>query len=277
MFSRTSFFFHLYFMTNFEQFKFAMPYWRKAWVFIFQNKLGYYFLFPLIITAILYFSSLFLIDTLVDWLNAELLALFGLENEVNAPSGDNFFPKLVHYLITIFGWLAGLIIFYKTSKYATLILMSPVMSALSSKTDEIITGKKSTFSVEELFKDIIRGSALSMRNFFLELGINTALFIINVAIAFIFPPLDILISPMSAIASFLVSAYFFGFAAIDYTLENRRYTFSQSINFMRANKGLAIGNGTFYAILFAIPVFGVTLSTILSTVAGTLMVNAKNG
>ena len=115
-----------------------------------------------------------------------------------------------------------------------------------------------------------------MRNFFLELGINTALFIINVAIAFIFPPLDILISPMSAIASFLVSAYFFGFAAIDYTLENRRYTFRQSINFMRSNKGLAIGNGTFYAILFAIPVFGVTLSTILSTVAGTLMVNAKD-
>jgi hypothetical protein len=45
---------------------------------------------------------------------------------------------------------------------------------------------------------------------------------------------------------------------------------------MRANKGMAVGNGTFYAILFAIPVIGVTLSTVLSTVAGTLMVNAKN-
>ena len=264
-------------MTNFEQFKFAMPYWRKAWLFIFQNKLGYYFLFPLFITAVLYFSSFFLIDTLVDWLNAELLAFFGLEKEVSASTGDNFFPKLVHYLITIFGWLAGIIVFYKTSKYATLILMSPVMSALSSKTDEIITGKKSTFSAEELLKDIIRGSALSIRNFFLELGLNTALFLINVVIAFIFPPLDLLISPLSAIASFLVSAYFFGFAAIDYTLENRRYSFRQSIEYMRVNKGMAIGNGTFYAILFAIPVFGVTLSTILSTVAGTLMVNAKDG
>ena len=262
-------------MTNFEQFKFAMPYWRKAWVFIFQNKLGYYFLFPLIITAVLYSSSFFLIDALVEWLNAELLEFFGLDKELNSADGGGFFPKLVHYLITLFGWIAGLIVFYKTSKYATLILMSPVMSALSSKTDEIITGKKSTFSAEELLKDIIRGSALSIRNFFLELGLNAALFLINVVIAFIFPPLDILISPLSAIASFLVSAYFFGFAAIDYTLENRRYSFRQSIEYMRANKGMVIGNGTFYAILFAIPVIGVTLSTILSTVAGTLMVNAK--
>ena len=182
-----------------------MPYWRKAWVFIFQNKLGYYFLFPIIITAVLYFSSFFLIDTLVDWLNAELMSFFGMDKELDPTNSGGFFPKLVHYLITIFGWIAGLIVFYKTSKYATLILMSPVMSALSSKTDEIITGKKSTFSAEELLKDIIRGSALSVRNFFLELGLNAALFIINVVIAFIFPPLDLLVSPLSAIASFLVS------------------------------------------------------------------------
>jgi CysZ protein len=264
-------------MSNFEQFKFALPFWRKAWIFIFKNNLGYYFLFPILITATLYFSSFFLIDTLVDWLNAELLTFFGLDKELNSADGGGFFPKLVHYLITFFGWIAGLIVFYKTSKYATLILMSPVMSALSSKTDEIITGKKSTFSAEELFKDIIRGTALSIRNFFIELGLNTALFLINVLIAFIFPPLDLIISPASAIASFLVSAYFFGFAAIDYTLENRRYSFRQSIEYMRKNRGMAIGNGTFYALLFSIPVIGVTLSTILSTVAGTLMVNAKEG
>jgi CysZ protein len=146
------------------------------------------------------------------------------------------------------------------------------MSLLAVRTEEIITGVSSPFELGQLFKDIIRGVALSLRNLFMELILNAGLFAVNVVVAFLFAPLDIILSPLSFVISMGISAYYSGFSTIDYALENRRYSFNQSIAFMRKNKGLAIGNGLMYTLLYRIPILGVAVCTITSTVSGTMIV-----
>ena len=72
---------------------------------------------------------------------------------------------------------------------------------------------------------------------------------------------------------FLVSSYFYGFAFIDYTNERRRLTISQSVDFIRKNKGMAIGNGFVFALAMLVPFCGTTIAgfiAIISVVAATI-------
>jgi CysZ protein len=66
----------------------------------------------------------------------------------------------------------------------------------------------------------------------------------------------------------LVQAYYAGFGNMDYTLE-RHYGYSESIQFVKKNKGVAIGNGIIFIIMLIIPVIGVILVLPLSVTAST--------
>lgn len=187
-------------------------------------------------------------------------------------SVTGFFHHLFNNITLALVWIMGIVVFYKISKYVALAVMSPVMSILSSKTEEIITGKSSPFEINQFLKDILRGIALSARNLFMELFFTGGLFFINIIIGIFAGPLDIIVTPLSALVSFAIGAYYSGFGTLDYALENRRYSFNQSIQFMRRNKGLAIGSGLMYSLLFRIPFLGVSIATVTSTVAGTIII-----
>ncbi|MFZ4786178.1 MAG: EI24 domain-containing protein [Flavobacteriales bacterium] len=259
-------------MKRMEEIKYAMSFWSKAWRFIQQHKLNYFFLFPIIISIAVYGFAFYGINELTQYSHDNIKLWLESKQWISQDQQD-VFSKTILVAIKILTWVAGLLVFFKVSKYITLTLMSPVMSYLSSKTDEIITEKNQRFDIVELIKDFVRGTALSIRNFLVEMSLHIGLFFVNLIFVFTFPPLEIVLTPLSTVASFVISAYFFGFASIDYTLENRKYSFNQSIAYMRQHKGKVIGNGIGFSLLFMIPVIGVTIATILSTVAGTLMVN----
>jgi CysZ protein len=259
-------------MTNYQQFKYALGMWPKAWSFIFKNKLSHFFLYPFLAAITIYLGATKLIDLLIDKLMAYVHFLIGAPMGDAFDSWESFFLHLASNVVQFIAWICGLYVFWKISKYVTLIIMSPVMSVLSSRTEEIITGKSLPFDFGQLMKDIVRGSALSLRNLFLELSITMAIMFANVIVALVFAPLDFIVTPVSLIASFLVGAYFSGFSNLDYPLENRRYSFQGSIRFMRANKGLAVGNGLIYSLLVKVPILGVTLATVTTTVAATMIV-----
>jgi CysZ protein len=260
-------------MTTRQQFFYAISMWSKSWGFIFKNKLGHYFIYPLVVAILLNFVAFQFIDDVVDLAKGVIQGWVGVPQEGHAfDSVSEFFTHLAVSLTSVLAWIAGIIIFWKISKYITLAIMSPVMSLLAVRTEEIITGVSSPFEFGQLLKDIIRGVALSLRNLFMELTLNAGLFLVNIVVAIVFTPLDIILSPLSFFISLGISAYYSGFSTIDYALENRRYSFSQSISFMRKNKGLAIGNGLMYSLLYRIPILGVAICTITSTVSGTMIV-----
>ena len=149
------------------------------------------------------------------------------------------------------------------SKYITLIVMSPIMALLSEKTEEIVLNKKFTFSISQLLSDIVRGVLLVIRNSIIEFGLIILCFFI---------PLPFLTAPFLLILSY----YFFGFSMLDYYFERQRLDRKQSVAAVRKLKGLAIANGAVFAWIFAIPIVGVIIVSVLSPVAATLAVIELN-
>jgi CysZ protein len=141
--------------------------------------------------------------------------------------------------------------------------MSPIMALLSEKTDEIITGKKYPFVWDQFVRDVFRGIAIALRNMFIEFGFIIASFFLMwiPVIGWVMP-----------IILLLISYYFYGFSMLDYTSERRKLKYRESIRYIRSNKGLAIGNGFIFSLLFSLPIFGGMIASVVAPVAATIAV-----
>jgi len=147
--------------------------------------------------------------------------------------------------------------------------MSPLLAYLSERTESIIMGHEFPFSWLQFFKDIFRGILLAFRNFFIEILLTVLLFFLSFV-----PFLGFATAPIL----FLISAYFYGFSFLDYTAERRKMKVKESVDFVKQNKGIAIGNGGIFALFLLIPFIGVSIATfisIISTVAASIAVLKK--
>ncbi|MEM9849116.1 MAG: EI24 domain-containing protein, partial [Bacteroidota bacterium] len=147
-------------------------------------------------------------------------------------------------------------------KYIIILLVSPFMSLLSEKVEKHLTGDQTTttFQVGKLLKDIVRGLSLALRNVLWELLLTVLLLLVSL----IFP----ILAPFTAALIFLVQSYYAGAGNMDFTME-RHLSFRASIQFVRSNRGLAIGNGAIFLLLFLTGI-GFLIAPTLATIAGTV-------
>ena len=103
-----------------------------------------------------------------------------------------------------------------------------------------------------------------------QLGISFVLFLCS------FIPLVGVIAPF---AIFFTSAYFYGFAFIDYAIERKRFNVRQSVHYVNKNIGLVTGIGTVFALALMIPALSLAACcfvSLLSVIAGTIAVERMN-
>ena len=206
----------------------------KGIIFLFKHKLQWFFIFPIILFAGIYWLGTFFKDL-------ELEVNLDLEQTSNQIETIN---ELIWTTLKMMFFDAMYIIFTQFTLYIVVVLLSPVLAMLSEKIEEKITGKTYDYSFKMLVSDIKRGVIIAFRNliwFYLFVGL-----FLGVVSFFNLSTKSFIVFAIP----FIVGFYYYGFSFIDYVNERRRLNIQQSIFFVSKHKGLAISIGSVYSIFF---------------------------
>ena len=236
--------------------------------FVFSKGLWWAFAFPIVFNLLLFWGGYELVDIANEKLQAWILGLIHLEG------AETWYATALHGIVTGFIWLILKILFFSVftyfGGYIILVFMSPVFAILSEKTEKILTGKTYPFNGEQWMHDIVRGIILVFRNIIIELALILAVFILS-----FIPIVGWLFAIFSTVFLVFISAYFYGFSYLDYTLERKKLSVKESVKFVRGHKGIAISNGLIFALAMIFPFCGVLIApfvSVFSIVGATLAI-----
>ena len=116
----------------------------------------------------------------------------------------------------------------------------------------------------------MRGVLLVFRNFVRETAIGVFLWIVSIVLTDFTGVIGAVLLPLTMLVGIMVSAYFYGFATMDYTNERKKRSIGESIKYIRARRGIALGNGGVFYTLMLIPFIGTTIAMVTCTVAATI-------
>ncbi|MDG1147681.1 MAG: EI24 domain-containing protein [Crocinitomicaceae bacterium] len=221
-----SLFLSMRFISNFI---FGIRAYFKAVRFIIEHKLYWFLIFPAVLMLIIY----------------KLGAM--VKNHHLEVDAENM-NEIVWYLMYILLEISIAMLLMKFAKYLVVIILSPLISHLSVKTERILTGNKYPLNIHQLIHDIKRAMRIVIRNFMWEYFFFLIIFVVSIL------GWD---DPKSApifYLTFVIGFFYYGFAFLDYINERRRLNIAQSIIFIRKNRGLAIAIGSVYSLLILVPV-----------------------
>ena len=222
----------------------------EAYEVISRLKLWRFFLIPMLISVLIF-------------LNIVLVSI-GFSDEIGLYISSfwswDFGKETINTVSMILGGVIlisiGLIVF----KHLVMILSAPFMGPISKKIEDDFTGVTSQTQVSSPLTLMFRSIKISSRNLFRELLLSIPILILG---------LIPLIGFFSLFLLFLMQAYFAGFGNMDYTLE-RHFSYQKSIQFVKANKGIAIGNGLVFMLFLLIPFVGIILIIPFSVTSATI-------
>ncbi|MCT4646332.1 MAG: hypothetical protein N4A74_15195, partial [Carboxylicivirga sp.] len=157
-------------MNNWQGFRLGLKTYSQATSFMFRNKLGWYFIFPVIFNILLFIAGFWSVSTFTDGIITSINELINLESWNFWGSG--FLIALIKGFVWLVLRILFFIIYAYIGGYIIIILLSPVYAFLSEKTEEIISGKIIPFNITQFSKDIIRGVLLALRNMAVEIGLT---------------------------------------------------------------------------------------------------------
>ena len=223
----------------------------KAIKIINHLKLWKYFLIPAIIGLVL---GLFFITSAIKF--SDNIGTY-LSNFWTFDFGKSFVEGFSAWVAGLLIVLLGIILY----KHILMALSAPFMTPVSEKVEVYLTGNpinkanKSSFSSQ-----LMRSIRLNLRNLLKELSITLPLMLLS------FIPV---IGLIAVVLLFYTQSFYAGFGNMDYTLE-RHLNFKQSKEFIKKNKGIAVGNGAVFTAMLLIPFVGIMLTLPVATVASTI-------
>jgi CysZ protein len=237
----------------------------KAFEILFSRRFWWFLLFPILILLLLFLGGNLLVTIAGD-------GLYGLfettvRSWVEGISWLQWVNEASNILVKIFLKIIYFFLFVAFGGYLVLILMSPIFSWLSERTEATLSGREYPFSWKQFCWEIFRGIRIALRNMVLQLLFSLFFFLCS------FIPLVGLLMPF---ALFLTSSYFYGFSFMDYAIERKRYNIKQSIRYVNKNRGVVTGIGCIYALALMIPWLGTMLCCFVSLLAVVASVIAIN-
>lgn len=167
--------------------------------------------------------------------------------------GTETFRSISNFIGSMIIIALGIILY----RHIVMALSAPFMSPVSEKIENHFYGTNNSYRNTSNIQQLWRGVRINVRNLLMELMLTLPIILIG------FIPV---VGIISSVLLFLVQSYYAGFGNMDYTLE-RHFKYSESIQFVRRNRGLAIGNGMVFMLVLLIPVVGIILVLPLSVTA----------
>ena len=151
------------------------------------------------------------------------------------------------------------LLFMKFTKYLVVILLSPLLTHLSERTERILTGNVYPFDFNQFVRDVKRALRITFRNLLWHYALVMSFVLLVLVVWQEYKDLPI------SIVTLVIGFYYYGFSFVDYINERRKLTVEQSIQFMRKHRGLAISIGAGYSLLILLPlntdvVFGLNIT-----------------
>ena len=222
----------------------------EAYEVISRLKLWRFFMIPMLISVLIFLNIVLVSISFSDEIGLYISSFWSWD----------FGKETINTVSMILGGVIlisiGLIVF----KHLVMILSAPFMGPISKKIEDDFTGVTSQTQVSSPLTLMFRSIKISSRNLFRELLLSIPILILG---------LIPLIGFFSLFLLFLMQAYFAGFGNMDYTLE-RHFSYQKSIQFVKANKGIAIGNGLVFMLFLLIPFVGIILIIPFSVTSATI-------
>lgn len=224
----------------------------KALSYLGKGRLGLWAMAPGALGAALGAIYIYLAYSYSDNIAAWIMGIYPFEQGAASTT----------FITQWFTFILLTVLYFILLKYIILIIGGPFMSPFSERIEQIIRGSHPTarFSPAQFVKDMMRALRLNVRNLIKEIGWTLLLLILS---------LFAVLAPFSSIALFLVGAFYAGYGNLDFTME-RHLNYKESVGFVKRHKGVALGNGIGFMVLFAIPVLGIFIALPLSAAAGTI-------
>ena len=203
----------------------------KAIRLIWKNKLGRYLALPVVFNIIVVFALIFSGIGIGDWINGII------ERHTENMNG---WIQAAMVAIKIVLPIIFFIVFIFIGGTIVNVLMSPIYTMLSEKTETILTGKEFPFDAKQTVKDIWRALRIAIRNTAKQLLLTALCLLLNL--------IPVVGSVISICLIFIINAYYFGSGFMDYTFERWRYSVRESSKGTSELKYMAITNGAVYSL-----------------------------
>ncbi len=214
-----------------KQLKTGFTAYPKAIRLIWTNHLVKYLLLPAILNIIVVVAFIFSGVGIGDWINGIIER--STENMNGWIHAGMVAIKIILPIVffALFIFIGGTIVN---------ILMSPIYTFLSEKTETILTGREFPFDMKQTLKDVWRAIRIAVR--------NTAKQLILTALCLLLNFIPIVGSIAALVLIFIINAYYFGCGFMDYTYERWRLSPKESRNETHKLKYIAFTNGAVYSL-----------------------------
>lgn len=239
----------------------------KAMELLLDKRFRWFLWFPIGVVVLLFWGGNYLTNylgsSLSDWIQQQI----GIW--ISGISWLHWLDSIAGFLIRVFTKILYFFLFISFGGYVVMVVMSPVYSWLSERVEAHLSEVEYPFSWHQLGWEIARGIGMTLRCLIFQTALMLLLFILS------FIPVVGLIIPF---LTFGLTAYFYGFAFMDYAVERKRFKIKESMHYMKRNAGTVIGIGSVFALALLIPfvrIIACCFVSLLAVIAGTVVVENR--